>query len=48
MKENLTISMPKETVEKLRRIKEETGTPVSKILLKSFEKSAYNETTKKS
>ncbi len=35
--------MDEKTIGRLKEIKQETGTPISRILEKSFEKSEYNE-----
>lgn len=37
------ISMSESNIQKLRQIKEMTGTPVSRIIEKSFEESRYYE-----
>lgn len=43
MRKQIVVCMDEKTIGRLKEIKQETGTPISRILEKSFEKSEYNE-----
>ena len=47
MRKQIVLSMDEKTIKELKLMKEKTGTPISRILEMSFERSDYNDPKQK-